>query len=59
MMRQPISYLLRGLLASLTLVAIVGLRIPLVWVLLGLGIPAFSWTYHRIHQLGDTEQSTR
>ena len=56
---NPMGIAVCVLLASLTLVAIVGLRIPLVWVLLGLGIPAFSWTYHRIHQLGDTEQSTR
>ncbi len=32
-------------LAVLTLLAIAWLRIPLAWVLMGLGIPAFLWAY--------------
>lgn len=35
-------------LALLTFVAIALLRIPLVWVLLGLGLPAMAWAYHQL-----------
>lgn len=35
-------------LALLTFMAIALLRIPLVWVLLGLGLPATAWAYHRL-----------
>jgi chromate transporter len=35
-------------LAALTFIAIALLRIPLVWVLLGLGLPATAWAYHRL-----------
>jgi chromate transporter len=39
-------------LAVLTFGAIGGLRLPLVWVLLGLGLPACAWAYR---QLGPVE----
>jgi len=35
-------------LAALTFIAIALLRIPLVWVLLGLGLPAMAWAYHQL-----------
>lgn len=35
-------------LAALTFIAIALLHIPLVWVLLGLGLPATAWAYHRL-----------
>ncbi len=35
-----------AVLALLTFIAIALLRIPLVWVLLGLGLPAMAWAYH-------------
>ena len=31
-----------------TFVAIGLLRLPLIWVLLGLGLPAFAWTWYRL-----------
>lgn len=37
-----------AVLAALTFIAIALLRIPLVWVLLGLGLPAMAWAYHQL-----------
>jgi len=40
-----------GLLVAATWLAIALLRIPLVWVLLGLGLPSMAWAYYRLlHQ---------
>ena len=54
---NPMGIAVCTVLASLTLVSIIGLRIPLVWVLLGLGIPAYAWAYHCISGLGHAEQA--
>lgn len=37
-----------AILATLTFIAIALLRIPLVWVLLGLGLPATAWAYRSL-----------
>jgi chromate transporter len=37
-----------ALLAVLTFMAIALLRLPLIWVLLGLGLPAMGWAYFRL-----------
>jgi chromate transporter len=37
-----------ALLAVLTFMAIGLLRLPLIWVLLGLGLPAMGWAYFRL-----------
>jgi nitrogen fixation-related uncharacterized protein len=43
-------------LALLTLIAIAWLRIPLALVLLGLGIPAFLWTYRTLSKKDSLER---
>ena len=43
-------------LALLTLIAIAWLRIPLAWVLLGLGIPAFLWAYRTLSKKDSLER---
>ena len=43
-------------LALLTLVAIAWLRIPLAWVLMGLGIPAFLWAYRTLSKKDSLER---
>jgi len=43
-------------LALLTLVAIAWLRIPLAWVLMGLGIPAFFWAYRTLSKKDSLER---
>jgi chromate transporter len=43
-------------LALLTLIAITWLRIPLAWVLMGLGIPAFLWAYRTLSKKDSLER---
>jgi chromate transporter len=43
-------------LALLTLIAIAWLRIPLAWVLMGLGIPAFFWAYRTLSKKDSLER---
>jgi chromate transporter len=43
-------------LALLTLIAIAWLRIPLAWVLMGLGIPAFLWAYRTLSKKDSLER---
>jgi chromate transporter len=45
-------------LALLTLVAIAWLRIPLAWVLIGLGIPAVVWAYRTLSKSDSLESGT-
>jgi len=45
-------------LALLTLVAIAWLRIPLAWVLMGLGIPAVVWAYRTLSKSDSLESGT-
>ena len=45
-------------LALLTLVAIAWLRIPLSWVLMGLGIPAVVWAYRTLSKSDSLESGT-
>ena len=45
-------------LALLTVVAIAWLRIPLAWVLMGLGIPAVVWAYRTLSKSDSLESGT-
>jgi chromate transporter len=45
---NAMGVLVCAVLAALTFIAIALLRIPLVWVLLGLGLPAMAWAYHQL-----------
>ena len=38
-------------LVGITFISIAWLRVPLGWVLLGLGLPAFFWALRQIHQI--------
>ena len=47
------------ILALLTLVAIAGLRMPLAWVLIGMGVPAFIWAYRTLSNQDSLDSGTK
>ena len=47
------------ILALLTLVAIAGLRMPLAWVLIGMGVPAIIWAYRTLSIQDSLDQGTK
>ncbi|MFI4928853.1 MAG: chromate transporter [Burkholderiales bacterium] len=49
--RNPMGLWACGLIVVLSALAIGGLRLPLVWVVLVLGVSGFAWAWHRLSML--------
>ena len=45
---NPVGALVCWALIASTFIAIAWLRLPLAWVLFGLGVPACGWAWHRL-----------